>query len=272
MNNLGQIAGWAENNVHDSTCTPPQVLQFEAVVYGPNPNQIKQLPPLAGDPDSAATAINDKGQVVGISGICASAVGGLSAAHALLWQNGQPMDIGNFGGVAWNTPTAINKHGDIVGFSDFAGDGQDSPNFHAFLWTREKGMIDLGTLPGDSLSEALGINEEGQIVGASIDANGNFRAFLWQNGQMLDLNSLVSPGSPFLVYANDINSFGQITGQAYDQSTGNYPAFFGFPTADNNAANVSQADHRAGAKVALPQGLRQQVLRRFGLTATRLAR
>ena len=35
MNNRGQVAGWAENTVHDPTCVAPQVLQFEPVVYGP---------------------------------------------------------------------------------------------------------------------------------------------------------------------------------------------------------------------------------------------
>src|SRR5580700_8401121 len=58
-NNKGQIAVWAETTVHDPTCIAPQVLQFEAVVYGPKPEQILELPPLPGDSDGAATAIND---------------------------------------------------------------------------------------------------------------------------------------------------------------------------------------------------------------------
>ncbi len=33
-NNRGQAVGWAENTTHDSTCTPPQVLQFRAVIWG----------------------------------------------------------------------------------------------------------------------------------------------------------------------------------------------------------------------------------------------
>ena len=79
----GQIVGWAENKVHDPTCVAPQVLQFEAVVWGPGDNQIQQLLPYGSDPDSAATGINHDGQVVGISGICQNAVGNQSAALAL---------------------------------------------------------------------------------------------------------------------------------------------------------------------------------------------
>src|SRR5216683_2412748 len=99
-NRLGQIVGWAETAVHDPTCIAPQVLQFEAVIWGPRGDEIQQLPPLPGDPDSAATAINDRGQVVGISGTCYKAVGALSAKHAVLWENGRAIDIGNLGGVA----------------------------------------------------------------------------------------------------------------------------------------------------------------------------
>jgi probable HAF family extracellular repeat protein len=227
-NNLGQVVGWAENSVHDSTCVAPQVLQFRAALWGPNYGQIQALSPLPDDTTSAATAINDKGQVVGISGICDRAVGRFSAAHAVLWQDGTVMDIGNLGGVAWNTPTAINHQGQVVGFSDLPGDESGAPNFHAFLWTRSGGIQDLGTLPGDVYSLAFGINDRGQVVGQSIGAGGS-RAFLWQNGVMTDLNTLVPPGSLYLVYANDINASGEIAGGAFDENTGESPAFLATP-------------------------------------------
>jgi probable HAF family extracellular repeat protein len=230
-NNLDQIAGWAETATHDATCTPPQVLQFEAVVYGPKPDQIQQLPPFPGDLDGAATAINDQGQVVGISGICANAVGGASAAHAVLWENGTPTNIGSLGGVAWNTPTAISNQGVVVGFSDLPGDSAANPNYHAFIWTKSGGMTDLGTLPGDSLSVAWGINARGQVVGQSISASGSSRAFFWQNGVMTDLNTLIAPGPLSLVYANDINDSGEIVGGAYNSTTQDSPAFLAVPLA-----------------------------------------
>jgi probable HAF family extracellular repeat protein len=228
VNDEGQIAGWAETANHDPTCIPPQVLQFEAVVYGPKQGQIRELPPLPGDPDGAATAINDQGQVVGISGICANAIGGLTAAHAVLWENGAPINIGNLGGVAWNTPTVINNRGDVVGFSDLPGDSAASPNYHAFLWTKSGGIQDLKTLPGDTMSIAWGINDQGQVVGQSIGSGGS-RAFLWQNGVMTDLNTIVPQGPLTLAYANDINSAGQIVGGASNAKTGDTPAFMAVP-------------------------------------------
>ena len=233
MNSRGQVVGWAETVLHDPTCNPPQVLQFEAVIYGPDPGQIQELPPLGGDPDGAATAINNRGDVVGISGLCANAVGGLSAKHAVLWHDGIPTDLGNLGGAAWHTPASINNRGEVVGFSDLPGDNNGKHiNFHAFLWTRQTGMQDLGALPGDTISEALGINEQGQVVGESCTDNtfSNCRAFLWQDGVKTDLNRLAPPGSPFLIFANDINDRGEITGEAFIPSTGEAPAFLAVPT------------------------------------------
>jgi probable HAF family extracellular repeat protein len=228
-NNLGQIAGWAETTFHDPTCISPQVLQFLPVIYEPRKGLVTSLQPLPGDSDGTTNDINDLGQAVGISGICANAVGGASAAHAVLWENGTPINIGNLGGVAWNTPTAINNHGVIVGFSDLPGDSAANPNYHAFLWTKSAGMTDLGTLSGDSFSIAWGINEQGQVVGQSINANGSSRAFVWQDGVMTDLNTLVAQGSLSLVYANDINDSGEIVGGAYNATTTDSPAFMAVP-------------------------------------------
>ena len=240
VNNRGQIVGWAENTVHDPTCVPPQVLQFEAVIWGPRNGQMQQLPPYGSDLDGAATGINDSGQVVGISGICQNAVGNQSALHAVLWQNGTPIDLGNLGGYAWHTPMAINNRGQVVGFSDLAGDDNgDNPNFHAFLWVRPGPMQDLGTLEGDAISEALGINEQGLTVGVSYAVGfSNPRAFLYRNGRMIDLNSLTAHSPLYLQAAQEINHEGVIVGQgcvpgacsASDPST----AFVAVPTGDGS--------------------------------------
>src|SRR5437016_13234224 len=76
---------------------PPQVLQFRPVIWGPGKDQIEVLPSMLDDSVGAATAINDRSQVVGISGICDRAVGRFSAVHAVLWENGAVVHIGNLG-------------------------------------------------------------------------------------------------------------------------------------------------------------------------------
>jgi probable HAF family extracellular repeat protein len=73
-------------------------------------------------------------------------------------------------------------------------------------------MTDLGTL-GGSGSAAYGINDQGQVVGESGTSSGSLRPFLWQEGVMTDLNSLVSNGSGWtLLNATAINNGGQIVG------------------------------------------------------------
>jgi probable HAF family extracellular repeat protein len=225
-NNHRQVVGWAENTVHDPTCVSPQVLQFRPVVWGPERDQIQELPPLSGDTSGAATAINDRGQVVGISGTCDQAVGRFTAAHAVLWENDAATDIGNLGGNTWNTPMAINRRGDIVGFASQPGDDPDNPNLHAFIRTGRDGIHDLGTLPGDLTSQANGINNHRQVVGTSCPAAGPCRGFVWQDGVMTDLNALVQPGySKHLESAQDINDLGEIAGRALDPGTNRLSAF-----------------------------------------------
>ena len=224
INNSGAAVGWAETAWHDPSCVLPQVLQFEAVLWGPGANQKRILPPYPGDSTSAATAINDAGEVVGISGDCGDAVGAFSARHALLWVNGEPQKLPTLGGMGWNTPMAINSSGAVVGFSDLKGDvvgGVLTPNFQAFLWARAGGIQNLHTLPGDVLSEATGINDFQQIAGTSFDASGNSRVFLWQNGRIYDLNTLLQANAPLYALASgDINDRGDITGVACVLVTG----------------------------------------------------
>jgi len=260
-NNQGQVVGWAENAVHDPTCNPAfQVLQFRAAIWEPD-GTMQELPPLPGDSTSAATAINDKGQVVGISGACGIAIGGVSAAHAVLWENGIPRDIGSLGGHSWNTPTAINNQGTVVGFSLLAG--QDGTrNYEAFVWTEAGGMHSLGKPAGDIRSAAFGINEKGQIVGLSRGGPFVFRALMWEDDVMTDLNTVTLPGSPFLLYANDINDRGEIAGEAFDPDTGEAPAYVGAPS---HAATPAAAAVHGAPAASVPDNVRQQLRRKWGL-------
>jgi probable HAF family extracellular repeat protein len=187
------------------------------------PDQIHELPLITGDSSGAATAINDNGQIVGISGICDQAIGRHTARHAVLWENGGVIDLGNLGAQWWNTPTAINQRGDVVGF---AGDPAfvEGDIVHAFMWTREDGIRHLKPLqrrtPKHVDSEAYGINENRQVVGISCDADFvDCRAVVWDHGNTpTDLNDLKGAFSARLESAKDINDNGEITGRAIDAS------------------------------------------------------
>jgi uncharacterized membrane protein len=236
MNNLGQVTGWAETAAHDPTCEGPgpgksgQVLQFLPVIYGPGVNQIRALPLLHGDSSGAATAINDRGQAVGISGDCDQAVGRNTARHVVLWDHGRATDIGagKLTAPFWNTPNAINERGDVVGF---AGDPADPSGgiTHAFIWTKEGGMQFLSNAPDDN-STATSINEWRQVSGYFVASSGALHGFVWTaESGMRDLNDLKPADYPnTITLATDINDFGVVTGRATDASGGRH-AFVAVP-------------------------------------------
>lgn len=264
VNNAGQVVGWSETSFHDPTCvTGTEVLQFLATLWAPGTNQPAELAPLSPDPDSAATAINDRGQVVGISGLCSVAVGGASAEHALLWEGGLPRDLGNIGGKAWNTPVAINNRGVIVGFANTSGDEHAALAPTAFIWTRANGMEPIAPYGTDTNNIAFDLNESNQVVGQSANSNtGAARAFFWQNGVSSDLNSLVvSPTTLNMVLAQGINDLGEITGTAVDTATGEVVGFLAVPAFLSNdvAGPGANAVESASRGVVVNDRIRKQL-------------
>lgn len=226
--NSGEVSGYAETSAVDPNCPPPQMLQFLPVIWSKD-GVIQALSLYQGDTEGAAFGINNRGEVVGTSGICGpfdpQTALPLVSQHALLWRHGQAIDLGNLGGAINNAALAISDRGVIVGTSDLPGDTY----FHAFLWRQGK-MRDLGTLSGDVISAALAVNNRRQITGISIGANGNPRAFLWERGVMFDLNTLVAGNAPlYLLQGIGINKRGEIVGSGSQLSTGNTHAFLAIP-------------------------------------------
>jgi probable HAF family extracellular repeat protein len=229
VNNRGQVVGWAENGVEDPTCNTPVVHQFRGFMLDTRTGEMTELTPLPGDSTSTGNAINERGQVVGISGECSNAVGGFSAQHAVLWEpDGTAIDIGNLGGEAWHTPMDINEGGDVVGFGNPETVPGDAFGIQAFYWSKQSDIVALGVFDGDDTSQALGINDRGQIVGLSRGPNGN-RAFLWEGDELIDLNDRAPGYDGTLLVAGHINDAGVITGVALDADTGDEVAFVATP-------------------------------------------
>jgi probable HAF family extracellular repeat protein len=112
--------------------------------------------------------------------------------------------IANLGSLSSNSsyPAGINDRGEVAGYYC-----TDSRAKRAFLY-RDGAMADLGTLGGNEAC-ARDINNSGQVVGEARNAEGDWRAFLWDsvNG-MRDLGSL--GGATSTAYA--INESGQVVG------------------------------------------------------------
>jgi probable HAF family extracellular repeat protein len=248
INSYGAVVGYAETATADSACPTPQKYQFKPVVWFQN--WIAELP-TGNDAEGVAFSGNDLGQVVGASGSCGPFnpvwLFNLVPLHALLWQNGKAIDLGNLGGAMNNLAYKINNRGQIIGGSDLAGD----QTTHAFLWTAGTKMQDLGTVNdsvnNDSYSIGLGINDQGEIVGVSANADFTIaRAFIRQNGKLVDLNSLVSGTATLdLITACSINAKGEIIGIALDPNTGETHAYLAEPTSEAGG-------HNSSGKAALP--------------------
>ena len=263
-NDFGQEVGTSLTTAHDPSCLvggqpqPPlyQIQQALPAVW--QNGKVNTLPIFAGDSNGSANANNDVGQITGSSGDCVTD----QAAHAVLWENGKVTNLGSLGGAMNNYPAAINNLGQITGGSDLSGDQVQ----HAFLW--QKGVMqDLGTLPGDSFSFGDSINNLGQVVGYSCDVNFTCSAVLWENGKIVDLNTLIpSSSSLVLNYAGTINDLGFIAGYAVDQSANSSPAFVLIP---KSGANAQPPRTEPIPRVAMPEGLRTLVQQRMRVRGAR---
>ncbi|HEY3837525.1 MAG TPA: hypothetical protein VGL72_13175 [Bryobacteraceae bacterium] len=262
VNNRGQIVGTAENTALDPTCTAPQMYQFKPVLW--QGAEVQELPTAAGDSSGIAYGVSENGVIAGGSGSCApfdpNNLWYFHPLHALLWETGRTVDLGNLGGQGQfmgNFARLVNNLGEAVGWSDIGGDQAT----HAFRWTPNTGMQDLGTLSGDGHSIGLAINDQGVITGISIAPDfSSLRAMVWRGGVMSDLNQLVpAMSSLYLLTACSINSRGEITGFAVD-SSGNLHGYLVTPIA------AGEADFEVmGVSTSTLSDAARNRMRRFGM-------
>ncbi len=143
--------------------------------------------------DSVALGVNSLGDVAGYS------INSSGLREAVVWSGSSVTGLGSLSSPTRSEAFDLNNSGQVVGASTNA-----AGIIEAFLW--ESGvMTALGEGKGSS---AAAINDSGQIVGAI-----GGTAVLWDGGTIIDLNTLLPPGSGWrLQRAHDINNAGEIVG------------------------------------------------------------
>ena len=156
-------------------------------------------------PNSAATDVNNNGQVVGWTG------NGSSISEGFIWEDGRLTLLGPVPGGFTSIPGGTNDIRQVVGSGRFQRDGSSVVLGRPFLWDNGQMMV-LPHLPGYDRCSAVDINNLRQVIGKcalSIDPNDR-RAFLWQNGMINDLDDLVPELGVLIERAKAINNSGQI--------------------------------------------------------------
>jgi len=197
--------------------------------------------------NSAAIAINDRGEVAGSAetattdSTCPPYDPSLGQYQVLqqkpvVWKHGQIEELPTYGGDPDGFAIAINDHGQVAG-----GSGTCSTNnlinglyvlpVHALLWDHGK-VINLGSLGGEFGNQTHNMNNRGQVVGVSdLAGDAVFHAFVWsQSTGMQDMGTL--PGDTYSV-ALSINDAGVVGGVSINENFTTLRAFVvvnGVPT------------------------------------------
>ncbi|MGI8923133.1 MAG: hypothetical protein ACR2HJ_03675 [Fimbriimonadales bacterium] len=135
---------------------------------------------------------NEHGVIVGAVGI--------TYDRAFVWRSGHVTMLPS--GTHSSVAVAINNTGTIVG-------GIDD---QAVIWSSNK-IIEF---PGSRFpySYAIGVNDRNQVIGVTYNGVGRSEYFLWENGIVLLLDSLIPAGSRFVeLRVSAINNAGQMCGQ-----------------------------------------------------------
>ncbi|RZA34696.1 MAG: DUF3466 family protein [Lysobacteraceae bacterium] len=161
-----------------------------------------------GDTWAVATAINNRGQVVGSSTY--EGADSPWTGQAFLYQNGTMHDLGSLGGFdSWASD--INDAGQVVGWST-----DETEDRVPFIYA-DGSMRHLGAFDGYvAFGEAKAINNAGMVIGwAQYSWSEATDAFLYLDGKMTNLNRLVEGADGWtVVEAYDINDAQQILGKA----------------------------------------------------------
>jgi probable HAF family extracellular repeat protein len=214
INDRGENVGMSETSVPDPDgedfCAFGTHLTCRGFLW--RRGQMTALPTLGGN-NAQAAAINNRGQIVGISETAvqdSSCPPGKTAKTIAptLWEKGNVQALPTLPGDADGFVQGINNEGQAVGSTGTCG----NLAIHAVLW--ENGAAsELKGVNGRTGNAAYAMNDRGQAVGYVTSPDGStIYASIWQDGGVTTLPILPGDGAAF---ATGINNRGQVVGSTF---------------------------------------------------------
>ena len=160
---------------------------------------LQNLGILPGYQQSLAYGINDYDQIVGFS-VTPNPFG---SSEPFLWQKGEMISLGAYAGYIFNQALKINNWGLVIGYSN---NTNFTPGSRPWLWYKD--FYELPELIKGEGAVPHAVNDLGQIVGMAFLAPTNAVACLWDNGEIINLDTLSDGNSA----AWGINQIGQVVG------------------------------------------------------------
>jgi probable HAF family extracellular repeat protein len=176
------------------------------------------LPTLGGN-NGQASAINNRGEVVGfaedgaVDSTCPAGTTNNRIALPALWERGTAKALPLVGNDPDGFAFGINDRGQAVGYS-----GNCIAATHAVMWKDNTAFV-LQDLGGSGSNFAYVINNRGQIAGQVGSADGTtFYAAVWLDGADGAVANLGALPGDHAAFATGINNRGQVVGNNFDSS------------------------------------------------------
>jgi len=262
VNNEGEVAGVSDVDLNVNPRTGGLTIHPFLWKNGEMHDLIADAPSgMFGGTYGIVSGLNEHGQVTGTMNLA-----GETAWHSFFWEATAIRDLGTLGG-SNTTAIGLNSAGHVVGKSDVTlictacPAGSQLQLHHPFLW-KDGALTDLGLLYADTAGTAYNINAKDQAVGVTVpcvtvnpddSCDGPiYHSFLWENDSIVDLQTLVLPGSGITlncpssggrgcVGPYNINDRGEIAGQGV-LSTGESRAYLLIPC-DSDHPDVEGCDY-----------------------------